>query len=96
VRSDHSDVAAAGRERREERQTLDVIPVEVRQQHRGAVAVGASVGGERVAVAAQPGTEIEDDRVVTFGRDFDARGVAPVAIELVAVARSRTAHPPRS
>ena len=47
-----------------------------------------------VAVVAQPGAEIEHDRVVSFGRDFDARGVAPVPVELVAVARSRSAYPP--
>ncbi len=94
VGTDHGDVATAGRERQEERQPLDVIPVEVGEQHRGAVAVEASLGGQRVAVVAQPGAEVEHDRVVAFGRDFDARGVAPVAVELVAVARSRTAHPP--
>ncbi len=88
VRSDHGHRPATGRQRREERQALDVVPVEMRQQHGGAVAVDAALGGEGVAVVAQSGAEIEHDRIVTFGRDFHARGVPPVAVELVAVARS--------
>ena len=55
VRTDHGDAAAAGGERREERQPLDVVPVEVGEQHGGAVAVGCGLRrrGRRRSCAAR-------------------------------------------
>ena len=88
------DRTAAGRHRVEERQALDVVPVEVGEQHAGAVAVEPALLGEVLAVVAQPGAEVEDDGIVTVGVDLHARRVPAVAVELVAVARSRSAHPP--
>ena len=94
VRADDGDRAATGGERREERQALDVVPVEVREQHGRPVAVEAALGVQLLAVVAQAGAEVEDDGSMTVGRDLDARGVPPVAVELVAVARSGPANPP--
>ena len=94
VRTDDVTVPPPAASGREERQTLDVVPVEVGEEHRGVVPVGAALGLERVAVVAQPGAEIEHDRVVSVTRDLDARGVPPIPVELVAVARSRSAYPP--
>ena len=88
------DGAAAGGHRREERQALDVVPVEVREQDARVVPVEPAVGGELLAVVAQAGAEVEDQRVVALARDLDARRVTAIAIELVAVTRSRSANPP--
>ncbi len=86
--------------RREERQALDVVPVEVREQHRGAVRAGEPVReqlalealGDDVAVLADAGAEVEDQRLVALGLQRDARGVPAVALVPGAVTGRRPAH----
>src|SRR3974390_781294 len=47
------------RDGREERQALDVVPVEVREEDGAVVALEATSGGERLAAVAQPGSEVD-------------------------------------
>src|SRR5690606_1249553 len=72
----------------EERQALHVVPVEVRDQR---VAPEAAVGGLGGAQEAEPGAEVEDDRLVARLLDGDARRVAAVALVRLARARCRPA-----
>ncbi len=94
ARAVHVERVAAAVERHEERESLDVVPVEMAQQD-GAVEVQVlerSVGEEPQTEIAQARSEVEDDRCLALDLDRDTGGVPAVAGQLRAVARCRTAH----
>ncbi len=76
-------------ERSEERESLDVVPVEVGQQHRRVEALVAARSDQLGAVVAESGTEVEHDGVVAVGLDHHAGGVPPVPGETRPVAWGR-------
>ena len=78
------EVRPVAQEGREEREALDVVPVQMGQQARAAERLARPV---RQAVVAQAGTEVEQQRVVIGDVDRHARRVAAVARHLLAVAR---------
>ncbi len=63
-------------QRREERQTLDVVPVQMAQQHG---AVEGLVSADGLAVRAQSRAEVEHDRRLAGRFDGHARGMPAVA-----------------
>jgi len=63
-------------DRREERQALNVVPVDVRYERGSAE---AAVSGLGRAELPQAGAEVEDDRVLAGDVERDASRVAPVA-----------------
>ncbi len=73
---------------REERQTLDVVPVQVREQH---VRVELT-RSELVSVCGQPGTEIEDDRRLPVRLDGHARRVPAITRVLRTLTRRRASN----
>ena len=93
------DVEAVARheDRREEREALDVVPVGVRQQHRGdALAAPHVAGHELVPEAHDAGPHVEDDQLAARAVHRDARGVAAVAVGLGPRRRDRPAHAPEA
>jgi hypothetical protein len=100
ARPEDPDLGVGAERRREERQPHDVIPVQVRQQHRGEVGrrhgirfeLGAVVLGDDVAVLAQPGAEVEHHRLVARRLEGNTRRVAAVALVSACVAGSRAPH----
>jgi hypothetical protein len=69
----HVETRRLAVQRREERQPLHVVPVQVREQDR-AVEVALAMQ----AVRAESGAEVEDDRVRALGLEGDTRGVSAV------------------
>jgi hypothetical protein len=73
----------------EERQPLDVVPVDVGDQ---CVAPEATVEGLGLAESAQAGTEVEHDRVLARHPQRHAGRVAAVALRVFGGAGTRPAH----
>ena len=73
----------------EERQPLDVVPVQVREQDRAAKARPFSSGVTAAGRCPRPGASV--GAVVVVGRERDARGVAAVPDELRSRRRGRAA-----
>jgi hypothetical protein len=69
---------------------LDVVPVEMGDE--GQAAERNGLVDEGLAVIAQPGAEIEDDRLATLGLDHDTRRVAAIASAVRARTGSRTPY----
>ena len=67
-RAVHVEDGVGLRDRPEERQALDVVPVQVRQQH---AAVEGTIGGKRLPARAQARPHVEDDGVVAVGLERD-------------------------
>ena len=83
------EFAFLAQQRGEERQTLDVIPVQVAQQT-GAAKRRAL--GPRQPEVAQSGAEVEQQRVLAVDGDRHTGRVPAVSSELVTLARRRPAH----
>src|SRR5690606_8197647 len=79
-------------ERREERQPLDVVPVEVGQEELGAN--GPAGRGEALAELTDPGARVEDQALVVGGTDLEARCVAAIVGGGGPGARDRAARAP--
>src|SRR5690606_16798989 len=80
------ELGAGRQDRAEVRQALHMVAVRVGDQ-RGAPE--AAVGRQRLAQPAEPGAEVEDDRVVARCVELHARGVPAVPAVLVAGTRGR-------
>ena len=87
-RGEDRQLGAALQQRREEREPLHVVPVEVPEQAR---ADERLVGRQRVAEEPQPGPEVEQERPLTVDAHRHAGGVAAVAGDIVALHRGRAA-----
>jgi hypothetical protein len=84
------ELATLAQQRLEERQPLDVVPVEVADE---AARLQRLVVGARTPEVTQAGAEIEQDGWLTRDLDGDARRVTAVARDLGSVARRRAADP---
>ena len=82
----HDELALLVEQRPEERQALDVVPVEVAEQARAAE---RHAGRAAQAEVAQPGAEVEQQRVLAGDVDGHAGRVAAVAGDLITMARGR-------
>ena len=80
---------AFAQQRSEERQTLHVVPMQVGQQ---AVAAEQRVGRNLLAVVAKAGAHVEQQRILAGRVDRNARGVASVPSDVIALARRRAAN----
>ena len=85
-RAVHDEPAVLVEQRTEERQALDVVPVQVAEQAR---APERHVGRAAQPEVAQPGAEVEQQRVLAGDVDGHARRVAAVAADVIAMARGR-------
>jgi hypothetical protein len=72
------DIEASARamNRREKRQALDVVPMDVGDQRRALERLGRMLG---VTETTQAGTEVKDDRWFVVDFESDAGSVAPVS-----------------
>jgi hypothetical protein len=86
----HVELTPVAQQGLEERQALDVIPVQMTDQ---AARLQRLVLWDGVAEVAQAGTEVEQYRRVSWDVDGDARRVAPVPRDLGSVARGRAPNP---
>ena len=78
----------------EERDPQNVVEVQMGQQRRG-VHGGAErthLPVQHVAVGAQPGAEVDDERIVPLNADHQAGGVAAIAAVAITRARARPPH----
>jgi hypothetical protein len=87
----HGEVGAGGQHGHEEREPLDVVPVDVGDE---GVTLEGAVGGLGLAEEPQAGAQVEDDRRPAGALDRDAGGVAAVAAVGIARTGGRTSDSP--
>ncbi len=90
----HGEAGAGVVQRAEERDAQDVVEVEVGEQRRGVHRrpERPHLPVQDVAQRAQPGAEVDDERLVPLDVDDEARGVPPVAPVAIPRARARPPH----
>ncbi len=92
-RADQSQPGVRTKQGNEERDPLNVVPMEVGDQRRAGEFAHTAGADQFVAEVAQTGAEIEHDRVITFGpADQHTRRVPADAVRGIARARRRAAN----
>ena len=90
----HGDLGAGDVRRREERQPLDVVPVDVREQHMVMPRFTAGLARELVAELAHAGAGVDDHGLSGCRAGLDARRLAAILDGRSAGHRVTPPHPP--
>ena len=88
-RAVHVETRALAKQWGEERQTLNVIPVQMAEQ---AASLEQLLGGHLLAEVAEAGAHVEEQWLLAWRIDRDARRVAAIPLNVIALARRRTTN----